>query len=129
MTSRGLSGGTTNASPGFARADTQPPLEFFNGLGGFTQDGREYAIYLKPGVTTPAPWVNVLANPTFGTVVSECGSAYTWAENAHEFRLTPWSNAPVQDTPGESLYLRDEQTGQVWSPTPLPARGARPDNK
>jgi cellobiose phosphorylase len=75
---------------------------------------------------TPAPWVNVLANPFFGTLVSESGSAYTWVENAHEFRLTPWNNDPVQDTTGEAFYIRDEQTGQFWSPTPLPARGATP---
>src|SRR6185312_13388448 len=72
---------------------------------------------------TPLPWVNVLANPNFGTVVSESGSAYTWAENAHEFRLTPWPDDAVTDTSGEALYLRDEETGQVWSPTPLPASG------
>ena len=105
-----------------------PPREliFPNGLGGFTRDGHEYVITLQPGQTTPAPWVNVLANPTFGTVVSESGSAYTWAENAHEFRLTPWSNDPVQDPTGEALYIRDEQTGQFWSPTPGPARGTTP---
>lgn len=99
---------------------------FPNGLGGFTPDGHEYVITLPPGVMTPAPWVNVLANPTFGTVVSESGGAYTWAENAHEFRLTPWSNDPVSDPTGEACYIRDEQTGQFWSPTPLPARGATP---
>jgi cyclic beta-1,2-glucan synthetase len=105
-----------------------PPREliFANGLGGFTRDGHEYVITLQPGQTTPAPWINVLANPTFGTVVSESGSGYTWVENSHEFRLTPWSNDPVRDTPGEALYLRDEQSGQYWSPTPLPARGATP---
>jgi cellobiose phosphorylase len=105
-----------------------PPREllFPNGFGGFTRDGHEYVITLQPGQMTPAPWVNVLANPYFGTVVSECGSAYTWVENAHEFRLTPWSNDPVQDPTGEALYIRDEQTGQFWSPTPLPARGATP---
>ena len=75
---------------------------------------------------TPAPWVNVLANPHFGTVISESGAAYTWVENSHEFRLTPWSNDPVQDTTGEAIYIRDDQTGQFWSPTPLPARGATP---
>ncbi|MES1167028.1 MAG: hypothetical protein ABUL68_03410, partial [Pseudomonadota bacterium] len=101
-------------------------LLFPNGLGGFTRDGHEYVITLQPGQTTPAPWVNVLANPGFGTLVSESGSAYSWSENAHEFRLTPWSNDPVQDTPGEAFYLRDEQTGQFWSPTPGPARGAAP---
>jgi len=105
-----------------------PPREliFQNGYGGFTRDGHEYVITLEAGRMTPAPWINVLANPTFGTVVSESGGGYTWAENAHEFRLTPWSNDPVQDTPGESLYIRDEQTGQFWSPTPLPARGTSP---
>lgn len=101
-------------------------LILFNGLGGFTPDGREYVIALAPGQTTPAPWVNVLANPTFGTVVSENGAAYTWSENAHEFRLTPWHNDPVSDSSGEALYLRDEETGHVWSPTPLPVRASMP---
>ena len=101
-------------------------LIFPNGLGGFTRDGHEYVITLAAGQVTPAPWVNVLANPWFGTVVSESGGAYTWVENAHEFRLTPWNNDAVRDTSGEAFYLRDEQTGQFWSPTPAPARGATP---
>jgi cellobiose phosphorylase len=105
---------------------TQRELLFPNGLGGFTKDGHEYVITLAKGVTTPAPWVNVIANPEFGTVVSESGSAYTWMENAHEFRLTPWNNDPIQDTTGEALYIRDEQTGKYWSPTPLPANGRTP---
>ena len=104
----------------------QPELIFYNGLGGFTPDGREYVITLSADQVTPAPWVNVLANPYFGTVVSESGSAYTWVENCHEFRLTPWNNDPVTDVTGEAFYVRDEQTGQFWSPTPLPARGATP---
>jgi cellobiose phosphorylase len=104
----------------------QRELNFQNGLGGFTRDGHEYVITLQPGQMTPAPWVNVLANPFFGTVISESGAAYTWVENSHEFRLTPWSDDPVQDTTGEALYIRDEQTGQFWSPTPLPARGPAP---
>src|ERR1039458_2561254 len=104
----------------------QQNLIFSNGLGGFTHDGREYIITLSAEQATPAPWVNVLANPYFGTVVSESGSAYTWVENCHEFRLTPWSNDPVTDVTGEAFYIRDEQTGQFWSPTPLPARGATP---
>ena len=101
-------------------------LKFDNGLGGFAADGREYVIALPSGVTTPAPWANVLANPTFGTVISESGSAYTWSDNAHELRLTPWHNDPVGDPGGEAIYLRDEETGHVWSPTPLPVRGAMP---
>ncbi|HEX5338864.1 MAG TPA: glucoamylase family protein [Gallionella sp.] len=104
----------------------QRELTFGNGLGGFTRDGHEYVITLQPGQMTPAPWVNVLTNPYFGTVVSESGAAYTWVENAHEFRLTPWYNDPVQDTAGEAIYIRDEQTGHFWSPTPGPARGRTP---
>ena len=99
-------------------------LIFPNGPGGFTADGREYVVTLRAGEATPAPWVNVIANPQFGTLVSETGSSYTWAENAHEFRLTPWNDDPVRDTTGEALYIRDEQTGQFWSPSPAPARGA-----
>jgi cyclic beta-1,2-glucan synthetase len=101
-------------------------LSFYNGLGGFTPDGREYLIHLQPGQTTPAPWVNVLANPNFGTVISESGSSYTWAENSHEFRLTPWNNDPITDSSGEAFYIRDDESGDFWSPTPWPVRGATP---
>ena len=109
-------------SPVGARED----LLFYNGLGGFSSDGREYVITTAHEQVTPAPWVNVLANPQFGTVVSENGLAYTWGENAHEFRLTPWHNDPVMDSSGEALYLRDEESGHFWSPMPMPCRGARP---
>ncbi|MGP8153316.1 MAG: GH36-type glycosyl hydrolase domain-containing protein [Smithella sp.] len=101
-------------------------LLFFNGLGGFTPDGREYIISTSQSQITPAPWVNVLANNMFGTVISESGMAYTWAENAHEFRLTPWHNDPVSDKGGEAFYIRDEERGHFWSPMPLPRRGATP---
>jgi cyclic beta-1,2-glucan synthetase len=97
-------------------------LRFANGLGGFTAAGDEYVIVMEPGRTTPAPWVNVLANPGFGAVVSASGSGYTWAENSHEFRITPWSGDAVTDASGEAFYLRDEETGAYWSPTPWPAR-------
>jgi len=99
-------------------------LTYFNGTGGFSPDGREYQILLNDGENTPAPWSNVLANADFGTVISESGQAYTWYENAHEYRLTPWENDPVSDSSGEAFYLRDEETGSVWSPAPLPVRGA-----
>lgn len=107
----------------------RPPeqrLKFYNGFGGFSPDGEEYVMTLQPGQVTPAPWVNVIANPQFGTVVSESGSAYTWFENAHEYRLTRWNNDAVSDATGEALYIRDEQTGEFWSPTPLPTRGSQP---
>ncbi len=91
-----------------------------NGLGGFSPDGQEYVIYLQPGQHTPHPWINVIANPQFGFLVSEAGSGCTWAENSGENRLTPWRNDPVTDMPGEALYLRDEETSLVWSPTPMP---------
>jgi cyclic beta-1,2-glucan synthetase len=101
-------------------------LLFFNGIGGFSPDGREYVITTSRGQATPAPWVNVIANERFGTVISESGSAYTWSENAHEFRYTPWSDDPVSDGGGEAIYLRDEDTGLFWSPTPLPCGGQAP---
>ncbi len=99
-------------------------LIFDNGLGGFSSDGREYVIYLDGEQQPPAPWVNVIANPEFGFLVSESGSGPTWALNSGENRLTPWSNDPVTDPSGEVLYLRDEETAEVWTPTPQPA-GAR----
>ncbi|MES1204484.1 MAG: glucoamylase family protein [Pseudomonadota bacterium] len=111
-------------APGSQSSSTS--LTAFNGLGGFTPDGREYVITTSRDARTPAPWVNVLANPWFGTVISESGSAYTWCENAHTYRLTPWHNDPVGDTGGEAAYLRDYEDGRVWSPTPLPAGGASP---
>jgi cyclic beta-1,2-glucan synthetase len=98
-------------------------LIFFNGLGGFTPDGREYIIEATRDQMTPAPWVNVIANRSFGTVISESGAANTWSENAHEFRLTPWSNDPVGDSAGEAFYIRDEKSGHFWSPTLLPCGG------
>ncbi|HEX7974827.1 MAG TPA: hypothetical protein VF498_10490, partial [Anaerolineales bacterium] len=101
-------------------------LRFDNGLGGFSPDGREYIVYLEPGQSTPAPWINVIANPDFGFLVSESGSGYTWSLNSGENRLTPWSNDPVSDPPGEALYLRDEETAEVWSPTPLPSPAGAP---
>ncbi len=98
-------------------------LQFDNGIGGFSADGREYVITTTPGQATPAPWSNVLANPDFGCVITESGQSYTWIDNAHEFRLTPWNNDPVTDLKGEAFYLRDEESGKFWSPAPLPCRG------
>jgi cyclic beta-1,2-glucan synthetase len=121
-----LPGFTASLSPARDPEPTeplQPPeaLRMDNGLGGFDQAGREYIIHLKPGQHTPHPWVNIIANPQFGFLVSEAGSSCTWAGNSGENRLTPWRNDPVSDMPGEALYLRDEETGLVWSPAPLPA--------
>jgi cyclic beta-1,2-glucan synthetase len=108
------------SSPAVQRDD----LVFRNAHGGFTSDGREYVVVLNAGESTPAPWVNVLANEHFGTLVSERGSAYTWLENSHEYRLTPWHNDPVSDASGEAFWIRDEDSGRYWSPTHGPADGA-----
>ena len=100
----------------------QKPLQFFNGLGGFADEGREYVTLLSEGLRTPEPWINVIANPSFGFLVSESGSGFTWSLNSHENQLTPWSNDHVMDTPSEAIYIRDESTGEIWSPTALPVR-------
>jgi cyclic beta-1,2-glucan synthetase len=111
----------TRKYPG--RALKIPDLEFFNGLGGFTRDGREYVTVLSEEQWTPAPWLNVIANAKdFGFQISETGAGYTWSVNSRENRLTPWSNDPVSDQAGEAIYLRDEESGDVWSPTPFPIR-------
>ncbi|MBK9470762.1 MAG: cyclic beta 1-2 glucan synthetase [bacterium] len=117
---------TPRAEPLPVPTPPRPDLLFHNGLGGFTPDGREYVMTTQRGARTPAPWVNVLANPHFGTVVSESGQANTWGENAHEFRLTPWTNDPVGGPSGEVIYLRDEEHGLYWSPTPLPGHSTVP---
>jgi cyclic beta-1,2-glucan synthetase len=120
-------------------------LIFSNGTGGFTPDGREYCLLVSghelphksgngqpkpPPVIyprlAPAPWSNVIANPTFGTMVTESGSGFTWSENSQTNRLTPWSNDPVSDPPGEIVYVRDEESGEIWSPTPLPVPSPDP---
>jgi len=100
--------------------DARP--DFFNGVGGFVEDGREYQIRLGPGQTTPAPWINVVANASFGFQVSAEGSGFTWHGNSQQNQLTPWSNDPVSDAPGEALYIRDEENGALWTPTALPVR-------
>jgi cyclic beta-1,2-glucan synthetase len=97
-------------------------LPYFNGLGGFTADGHEYAVYLKPGGQTPTPWVNVMANSKFGALVSESGLGFTWCGNSQSNRLTPWHNDTVSDPQSEAIFLRDDESGAIWSPTPSPIR-------
>jgi cyclic beta-1,2-glucan synthetase len=99
-----------------------PELEFFNGIGGFAADGEEYVTVLRDGRCTPAPWINVVANPAFGFQVSAEGAGYTWAGNSRENQLTPWSNDPIGDRPGEVIYLRDADAGALWGPTAAPIR-------
>jgi len=117
-------GPVTDAAAATQQIARVPAPLLDNGMGGFSADGREYLIVTGDDRYTPAPWSNVIANAHFGSVVSESGQAYSWAENAHEFRLTPWANDPVSDGGGEAFYLRDEYSGASWSPTPLPRRGA-----
>jgi len=118
--------GRTPRSIASKPAATVDNLLFNNGIGGYSPDGREYVITTSSKHITPMPWVNVLANARFGTVVSESGMAYTWGENSHDFRLTPWYNDPVSDVSGEALYIRDDESGDFWSPSPLPKRGSEP---
>lgn len=122
-------------SPGIVRLPSVIPkdglgvptdLAFFNGFGGFSNHGREYIIFLSDGVNTPAPWINVISNPNAGFLISESGAGYTWTENSRENKLTPWSNDPIIDPPGEVLYLQDLDTGDLWSPTASPIREPEP---
>jgi cellobiose phosphorylase len=105
------------ADPPPAQTDEERLL-FFNGWGGFTPDGREYQILLRSGSRLPAPWINVLANPQFGCLASEMNTGYSWWRNSRECKLTPWSNDPVLDPPGEVCYLRDEESGDYWPLAP-----------
>ena len=120
-----LSTGTL-VTKSFAQPSRPPEgLSFWNGFGGFTRDGREYVIVIEGSgqsgpALPPAPWTNVLANPQFGCLVTEAGLGYSWAGNSQMNRITPWSNDPVSDPPSEVVYLRDEDTGDFWTPTPLP---------
>jgi len=100
----------------------KPTMEFFNGLGGFVENGREYLTVLEGNQCTPAPWINVIANPSFGFHVSAEGSGFTWSINSQQNQITPWSNDATSDPPGEVLYVRDEDTGELWTPTALPIR-------
>jgi cyclic beta-1,2-glucan synthetase len=97
-------------------------LESFNGLGGFAARAREYVVTLGPGQWTPAPWINVVANPNFGFLASADGCGSTWSLNAQQNQITPWCNDPVSNAPAECVYLRDESSGDLWSATPLPIR-------
>lgn len=97
-------------------------LVLFNGYGGFSKDGKEYVILLENENCTPLPWINVIANPKFGTIITEVGSSYSWSQNSREYKLTPWSNDPLLDMSGEAIFLRDKQSGKYWSPLPQPLR-------
>ncbi len=101
----------------------QSRLAFFNGIGGFSEDGREYIMSIHSGQRTPLPWSNIIANKSFGFLVTESGGGYTWAENSREFKLTPWVNDPVSDKQGEIFYIRDMEDNNCWSLTPMPAGG------
>jgi cyclic beta-1,2-glucan synthetase len=100
----------------------RPEMQFWNGLGGFAETGREYVAILEGDARTPAPWVNIVANPDFGFQVSTDGSGFTWSVNSQQNQLTPWSNDPVGDPSGEAIFVRDEESGEAWGPTALPIR-------
>lgn len=117
--------------PKLPSQETSEPLPFlelpyFNSIGGFNHDGSEYAIYLDTDVRTPAPWANVIANSKFGTVATESGLGFTWFNNSQQFRLSPWHNDPIRDPQGEIIYIRDDDSGAVWTPTALPIRETEP---
>ena len=105
-----------------AKSPGAEALEFFNGLGGFDKEACEYVIVQGKGQWTPAPWINVIANPQFGFLVSADGTGSTWSLNAQQNQITPWSNDPVSNAPAETVFIRDEDSGDLWSAAPLPIR-------
>ncbi len=115
LTSRDKKGG---CNEGICPVNSDEKLQYFNGYGGFAQGASEYVIHVRPGHQTPLPWSNVIANRRFGFLITESGGGYTWSTNSRENKLTPWSNDPVMDPPGEILFIRDEESGNYWSPIP-----------
>jgi len=121
-----VSGVVTGSASTAAAAAVAPILpskgarerSFDNALGGFTQEGKGYELQVKGETLPPLPWSNVIANPSFGTLVTETGGGYTWSENSRENRLTPWSNDPITDPLGEVIYIRDTESGEYWSHKP-----------
>ncbi len=111
---------TTRSAP--LPAGAAAGLAFFNGYGGFDEERGEYAILHDPQNPTPAPWVNVIANPSFGTQLAADGAGYSWAGNARECQLTPWANDPVSNRTGEAIYVRDEGSGPLTGPCVAPLR-------
>ena len=114
--------GERASAPALAASD----LEFFNGYGGFSANGREYVTVLDGRRCTPAPWINVIANAQFGFIAAVEGGGYTWSINSQQNQLTPWTNDAVSDSPTEAFYLRDVDTGALWCPTALPIRDHAP---
>jgi cyclic beta-1,2-glucan synthetase len=110
---------------GLSRNEIKEKLRCFNEYGGFSQDGKEYVILRDKDHITPLPWANIIANPRFGTLVTESGAAYTWSQNSREYKLSPWSNDPLLDSSGEAVYLKDEKTGKYWSPLPQPVNSGK----
>lgn len=106
----------------YVNKDETLELMHFNDYGGFANDGKEYIIKLTKDINTPRPWINVISNNNFGFVVTESGGGFTWSENSRENKITPWSNDPISDMPGEIIYTKDEETGEIWTVTPLPIR-------
>jgi cyclic beta-1,2-glucan synthetase len=100
-------------------------MTLMNGLGGFTDGGRAYAVVLEGDDETPMPWTNVISNARFGTIVTASGASHTWSENSRENRLTSFANDPIVDPTSEAVFVRDDDSGDAWSPTPGPMRRDR----
>ena len=87
-------------------------------IGSFLPESGDFSFDVRARRHPSRPWINVLANPDFGTQVSEAGGGYTWAVNSRMMQLSAWSNDPVADPPAEWFLLQDRRTGQIWSLSP-----------
>ena len=117
--------GMTTAPVPAAQADNAGELQFWNGYGGFAKDGRDYVVRLSGDEATPQPWINVISNDNFGFHVSAEGTGFTWSRNSRDHHLTPWSNDPVTNRPGETIHMTDRDSGEIFSP--FAALSNRPD--
>ncbi|EKE04508.1 MAG: hypothetical protein ACD_20C00056G0007 [uncultured bacterium] len=117
-----FSGAKVESSKNLEITQLKKSLQFFNGIGGFSQDGKEYVIVLEKGKTTPLPWSNIVSNDKCGFVSTESGGGFTYAHNSSFNRFTEWSNDTTSDKPGEVFYIRDNNSNKLWSPTGSPIR-------
>ena len=83
---------------------------FKTSVGAFVNDG--YIFNEKNSITNRPPWCHILANKTFGTLVSDGSLGFTFARNSRENKLSNWENDVFLDNISEKLYIRID--GEIY---------------